>query len=70
MGFIDATCKLNVWGTHFCYIYIYIPEAVNVLYFGASTLQKKTKTPIKTGVIWVPGIYIYMYMICIKLYCL
>ena len=26
-----------------------------VLYFGASALQKKAQTPIKTGVIWVPG---------------
>ena len=31
-----------------------------VRYFGASTLQKKAQTPIKTGVIWVLGICIYV----------
>ena len=33
---------------------------MNVLYFWASTLQNKAQTPIKTRVIWVLGIYIWI----------
>ena len=40
------------------YIYIYIPGTCECpLFWGETTLQKKAELPIKTGVIWVPGIY-------------
>ena len=40
---------LDFWGLHIIYTWNLFA------YFGASTLQKKAQTPIKTGVIRVPG---------------
>ena len=63
----------NTWGSvrmkiiskHICFIKYPVPYThtwnPNDLYFWRSTPQNKAQTPIKTGVIWVVGIYIYKY---------
>ena len=60
------------WIGMYLYKYIHNPNIYtwnpNDLYFWRSTLQNKAQTPIKTGVIWVPGIYIWIMYILVFIY--
>ncbi len=50
-----------VYGDMFIYIYIYIPRTQITSIFEGQA-PKTRPFPIKTRVIWVPGIYIYIHM--------
>ena len=45
-------------------LYIIYLEPMNVLYFWAEKPSKTRPFPIKARVIWVPGVYIYIYKMC------
>ena len=52
--------RWSVWFLKYCVPGTYL--SIFVLYFGASTLQNKAQTPIKTRAIWVPGKFMNIYL--------